>query len=307
MSLEEACANPAFPLPVGSIFPYMGLKRFIPPTFLWCNGSEVKIKDYPELYKAIGNRFQGSLTPLSEGFYLPQLGQYEGVSPTDPVYLVPNPTIKTDDTTNFAILPPTIHSSDALPGIAAANIPALAASDFTATYPDLQDSITGRTLNARGENPQEATNTDGTATPKIVKLNASNETGATATLDDMTIEYSNPNPEKVGDIKLNATHEVNYGGMTCIYLIKAQSSYRLGGNADAINARQDRQQAIKTSQAAEKVAYRGYVNQQDAEEEQKAEDEKDAIADKGQGGGTTIEYEDVPQLSGFILDPNPQY
>jgi len=306
MSLEEACANPAFPLPVGSIFPYMGLKRFIPPTFLWCNGSEVKIKDYPELYKAIGNKFRGSLTPLSDGFYLPQLGQYDGPGGSDPVYIVPNPTLKTDDNTNFGILPPTIHSSDPLPGIAAANIPALAASDFSQVQPNLQEGISGRTLNARGENPQEATTT-GSNTPRIVKLNASSETGATATLDDMEISYSNPTPEKVGDIKLNATHEVNYGGMTCIYLIKAQSSYRIGGNADAINARATRQQEIKNSEAAEASAYRGYINRQDAIEGQKAEDEKDAIADEGQGGGTEVPYEDVKQLSGFVLDPRPQY
>ena len=306
MSLEEACANPAFPLPVGCIFPYMGMKRYIPSTFLWCNGSAVKKDDYPELYNTIGDRFRGSNVALSDEFYLPQLASY--ANPGDePVYLVPNPTVKTDATTQSAILPPTIHSSDALPGITSANIPVLAASDFSQVQPNTQAGINGRTLNGRGQSTKYATNTDGTATPKIVKLNASSETGATTTLDDMDITWSNPNPTAVGDIKLNANHEVNYGGMTCVYLIKAFSSYKVNGNASAIVAGAEQQQALKNSQAAEKAAYRQYINQQEAEEVQKAEDQEDAIADEGQGGGTTIEYEDVPQLSGFILDPNPQY
>lgn len=307
MSLEEACANPAFPLPVGCIFPYMGMKKYMnQETFLWCNGSAVKKDDYPELYNTIGDRFRGSNVALSDSFYLPQLASV--AQPTDdPVYLVPNPTVKTDANTPSAILTPTIHSSAALPGISSANIPALAASDFSQVQPSVQVGIAGRTLNGRGQNPKQATNTDGTATPRIVKLNASSETGATTTLDDMTISWSNPNPAAVGDIKLNADHEVNYGGMTCLYLIKARSSYKTGGNSEAIVAGAEQQQALKNSQAAEKSAYRQYINRQEAEAVQEAQDQEDAIADEGQGGGTTIEYEDVPQLSGFILDPNPQY
>jgi hypothetical protein len=309
MSLEEACANPAFPLPVGSIFPYMGLKRFIPSTFLWCNGSPVKKTDYPELYRLIGDQFQGSNIAVDGSFYLPQLASV-GSASDEPVYLIPNSTLKVDAESPNAILKPTIHSSDALPSIAAANIPALTNTNFSQVYPNTQNSVQGRTLNARGDydgSRYAATNVDGTNTPRIVRLNASSETGATSTLDSMTIEYSNPNPAAVGDIKLNADHEVRYGGMTCVYLIKAQSSYKIGGNRVAINEQSTQETNLKNANTALKNAVRSYTNAQDQENLQDAADEKAAIDSQGQGGGTEYIYEDTKQLSGFIPNPRPTY
>ena len=83
MSLENSCANPAFPLPIGSIMPYMGLEEFIPPTFLVCDGRAVSKVDYPELFLVLGNTFNGTGLVSAGYFLLPKINDLE-------TYLVPN-------------------------------------------------------------------------------------------------------------------------------------------------------------------------------------------------------------------------
>jgi microcystin-dependent protein len=61
MSTQNSLGYYSYPAPVGSVVPFAG--RFLPPTWLLCDGQTVLQKDYPDLYTAIGDVY--SPTPTS--------------------------------------------------------------------------------------------------------------------------------------------------------------------------------------------------------------------------------------------------
>lgn len=305
MSLENSCANPAFPLPIGCIMPYMGLAQYVPPTFLICDGRTLSKVDYPELYKRLGSTFNGTATVADGSFLLPKIND------TD-TFLVPNGTLKTDPTRANGILSPTLHSSDVLPALSAANIPVLLAANFTPSYPTDQVGLTGRTLNARGDykDPSRyyATDSTGASNPPIVKANSSNESGGFATLNTADYIYKNDVVAPIGDIVLNEDHSVQYGGMTCIYIIKAFSSYTPSASKNAsINATAERAAAYVAEVAGREAAVVVATDTADAENDARAADEAAAIAADGAGGGTVYPFAGVEQLEGFRMPPNNNY
>lgn len=306
MSLENSCANPAFPLPIGCIMPYMGLAETIPPTFLVCDGRTVSRVDFPELFLVLGNTFNGTAVVPAGSFLLPLLDD-----PATETYLVPNGTLKTDPSRANGILAPYLHSSDVLPALIAANIPTLSTANFTATYPTDQEGIVGRSFNARGDYPSSrylATDSTGSSNPPIVKLNSSNESGGFASMTAADYIYQNPIPTPVADIILNDNHSVQYGGMSCIYIIKAFSSYAPSASKNAAISRvQEQEAAYAVEVSAQKAAEVVATNLQDTANDQRAADEASAIATDGAGGGTADPYANVPQLEGFIISPNPTY
>ena len=304
MSLENSCATPAFPLPIGSLMPYMGLADRVPPTFLICDGRAISQKDYPELYMVLGNTFNGNGL-ISEGmFLLPKLNDQE-------TYLVPNGTLKTDPSQPNAILTPVLHSSDDLPALSAANIPVMSPAAFTPTYPVEQVGLVGRTLNARGDYNDSryyATDSTGSNTPKIVALNSSSESGAFCSMTSADYQYTNPTPAPLGNIELNDDHPVQYGGMTCLYIIKAFTSYAPSASKNAaITNSINYQIAYKNDVAARETAVETATDVADAQQDALAADEASAIANEGQGGGTEYEFADVPQLEGFRVPANRNY
>lgn len=304
MSLENSCANPAFPLPIGCIMPYMGLPQFIPPTFLVCDGRALSKVDYPELFLVLGDTFNGTGLITAGSFLLPKIND------TD-TYLVPNGTLKTDPTRANGILSPTLHSSDVLPALSAANIPVLLNANFTPSYPTEQVGLTGRTLNARGDYTSGryyATDSTGSSNPPIVKANSSNESGGFATLNTADYIYKNDVVAPIGDIVLNEDHSVQYGGMTCIYIIKAFSSYTPSASKNAsINATAERAAAYVVEVAERETAVEVATAAADAENDTRAADEAAAIAADGAGGGTVYPFAGVEQLEGFRMPPNNNY
>lgn len=303
MSLDEACANPSFPLPIGSIFPYMGGSQFVPSTFLICDGRAVKQTDYPELYSVIGGAFNGNGLVAAGDFLLPKLNDSQ-------TYIIPNRSLKTDPTQSNGIIPPYLHTSDALPLIADTNIPTIAANKFSYTYPTEQVGLQGRTMNARGDytGDRYAASDTGSSSPAIVALNSSNEGGGQATMTGANYSFYNPSPQKIGDIKLNTDHEVNYGGMTCLWLIKAFSSYDGSSTTQkGIVEQAEQEEELRAEQAAEKSARDAAEDAAEQIAVAKAQAEEAAIAAGGQGGGTTIPYQSVLNLSGFVISADPQY
>lgn len=304
MSLENSCANPAFPLPIGCIMPYMGLANSIPPTFLVCDGRTVSRADFPELFLVLGNTFNGTASVPAGSFKLPKINDTE-------TYLVPNGTLKTDPTRANGIIAPYLHSSDVLPSLTGVQIPQLNSANFSATYPKEQVGIVGRSFNARGDYQTSrylATDSTGSSNPPIVKLNSSNESGGFASMTAADYIYQNPTPAPIGDIILNDNHSVQYGGMSCIYIIKAFSSYALSASKNtAINTVQEQEAAYAAEVLAQEAAIVVATNLQDAANDQRAADEAAAIAADGAGGGTDFPYANVPQLEGFILNPNPTF
>ena len=62
--------------PIGSVIQYLGDK--LPNGYLRCDGSEVPIESYPELYDAIGTKY--GTTSENTLFKLPELTDSGGVS-----------------------------------------------------------------------------------------------------------------------------------------------------------------------------------------------------------------------------------
>lgn len=304
MSLENSCANPAFPLPIGCIMPYMGLANSIPPTFLVCDGRTVSKVDFPELFLVLGNTFNGTASVPAGSFLLPKLNSTE-------TYLVPNGTLKTDPTRANGIIAPSLHSSDVLPALTGVQIPQLEPENFSAVYPKDQEGIVGRSFNARGDYQASrylATDSTGSSNPPIVKLNSTNESGGFASMTAADYIYQNPTPAPIGDIILNDNHSVQYGGMSCIYIIKAFSSYALSASKNAaINTVQEQEAAYAAEVVAQKAAEVIATNLQDTANDTRAANEAAAIAADGAGGGTADPYANVSQLEGFIISPNPTY
>lgn len=326
MSLENSCANPAFPLPIGCIMPYMGLANSIPPTFLVCDGRTVSKADFPELFLVLTNTFNGTASVPAGQFKLPKLDSTE-------TYLVPNGTLKTDPTRANGIIAPSLHSSDVLPALTGVQIPQLDQANFSAVNPKDQEGIVGRSFNARGDYQTSrylATDSTGSSNPPIVKLDSSNESGGFASMTAADYIYQNPTPAAIGDIILNDNHSVQYGGMSCIYIIKAFSSYALSASKNAaINRVEEQEAAFAVEVAAQKAAEVVATNLQDAANDTRAADAASATAADGEGGGTIIEYSNFPELipnpvppfsppfiknpnfcpalGGFIISPNPSF
>ena len=312
MSQSNTLAKEGFPIPIGSILPYMGIASKVPPSFVICGGQALKIADYPELYDLIGDTFNTGLVAVGE-FLLPALNNIEN-------YIMPNPTLKENASTG-ALLPPVIHSSDTIT-IAANQIPPLSAANFSYVYPTYQAADpnnnwamgTGanqRNFGSRGTfsgGRIAATNSTGSSTPKIVKLNSSAETGGFGSMTSADYQYVNSTPQAIGNIALNDNHSVQYGGMTCLYIMKAYRTYNPSASYNAsYSNRAVQQAAYQSGVAAQKAAEGTATTLADQQEDTKAANEAAAIAAQGQGGGTTYPYANVPQLAGFQLPSPPSY
>ena len=312
MSQSNTLAKEGFPIPIGSILPYMGKANKVPPSFVICGGQALKIADYPELYDLIGTTFNTGLVAEGE-FLLPGLNNVEN-------YLMPNPTLKENAATG-ALLPPVIHTSDTIT-IAANQIPPLSAANFSYVYPAYQAADpnnnwamgTGanqRNFGSRGTfsgGRIYATNSTGSSTPKIVKLNSSAETGGFGSMTSADYQYVNSAPQAIGNIALNDDHSVQYGGMTCLYIMKAYRTYSPSASYNAsYQNRKAQQAAYQAGVSAQKAASRTATITADKQEDDKAFHEAQAIAAQGQGGGTEYPYKDVPQLAGFQLPSPPSY
>ena len=306
MSLEQNCANPAFPLPIGSIMPYMGLANTIPQTFLPCNGQQLSRVDYPELFLTLGTTFNGTAVLPSGQFLLPKIND-------DVTYLVPNGTLKTDPARANGILAPVIHSSSsATPALTAANIPTMTGSNFTQTYPNNQSGLQGRTMNGLGDTSyqfyQAKTGSSPSSSPLIVRTSSTKQYDGSGSMTTADYTYENPTPTPVGNIVLNDDHVVQYGGMTCIYIIKAFTSYTPSASKNAsINEGLLANAEYVAGVAAQKAAEETSIALADAQNVQRAADEATALDNNGQGGGTEYPYATVPQLEGYRMPPTNTY
>lgn len=312
MSQSNTLAKEGFPIPIGSILPYMGKASRVPPSFVICGGQALKIADYPELYDLIGTTFNVGLVAQDE-FLLPALNNVEN-------YLMPNQTLKENAATG-ALLPPVIHSSDTIT-IAANQIPPLSAANFSYVYPTYQAAdpnnnyMMGTGANQRNFGSRgtfsggriAATNSTGSSTPKIVKLNSSDETGGFGSMTSATYQYINSTPQSIGNIALNDDHSVQYGGMTCLYIMKAYRTYSPSASYNASYQNRKNQQAAYTAGvAAQKTGVANATTLADQQQDTLATNEAAAIAAQGQGGGTQYPYANVSQLSGFQLPSPPTY
>ncbi len=307
MSLEQNCANPAFPLPIGSIMPYMGLANSIPLTFLPCNGQQLSRVDYPELFLTLGTTFNGTAVLPSGQFLLPKIND-------DVTYLVPNGTLKTDPARANGILAPVIHSSSpfASPALTAANIPTMTGSNFTQTYPNNQIGLQGRTMNGLGDKSVQfttaKTGSSPASSPFIIPQTVTKRYDGSGSMTTADYTYENPTPTPVGNIVLNDDHVVQYGGMTCIYIIKAFSSYTPSASKNAsINEGLLENAVYVAGVAAQKAAEATSIALADAQNDQRAIDEATALDNNGQGGGTEYPYATVPQLEGYRMPPTSPY
>ncbi len=301
MSVNNSLGYNGFPLPVGTILPTV-LKD--PPNqvgsaWLFCGGQELAKKDYPELYSAIGDNYNLSTT-ASDKFCLPDLS-------TPDNYILPHN--KTEKGGDGGVVPASIQTDTDIT-IQSNAIPSLTGTNFTKSYATQQVGFArGVSFNVRGDYDESSyfANSTSSASPDIVKLNSTTEDGATFTLVSADYKFKNDNQQTITDIKTDSTHGIQYGGLIVNYIIKVSSflydpegQFRKTWDDNSIEA-----QANAQAQADQATAYATQTADRDAEADTRAEDQKQAISNGTQGGGTDVPYDNVPNLSGFVIPPNP--
>jgi microcystin-dependent protein len=117
MSVRNESTPNGYPIPVGTIFPFVGTNRaYIPPGWLICNADDLLISDYPELYEVLGTNYNGNTTPAGS-FRVPDLVNHQ--------YIVGRAA------TNPAILPGALAQIDV--PVLTANLPTLSSGRFNVT------------------------------------------------------------------------------------------------------------------------------------------------------------------------------
>ena len=299
MSVNNSLGNDGFPTPVGTILPFFGKQaNRLPSAWLYCDGRELVKTDYPELYATIGDNF--NLTTTTAGsFCLPELTSGNYLFPSD----------ETEAGGDGGVSPAKIQF-DAELTLRDTNIPSLSAANITTTYAKKQVGFArGVTYNVRGD--YDDYKADGLAvnTPEIVKLDTTREGGGTFSLTSADYKFKNSNQKGITDITTDSTHGIQYGGMSCPYIMKVSSllydadgTLRKNINNVAIQAQQ-----YADEQAAQAAAYASQTNQLNQRADDKAQKQALAIRVEGQGGGTEVPFDNTPMLSGFVIPANPQY
>jgi len=300
MSVNNSLAYQGFPLPVGSILPtVLSNPNSVPSAWLFCAGQELSKTDYPELYQAIGDNFNLTTT-ASDKFCLPDLS-----SPDN--YILPSN--RTQQGGDGGVVPASIQTDSNIT-IPSNAIPSLTGSNFSKTYATSQVGFArGVSFNVRGDYTDSSyfANSTSSASPDIVKLNSSTEDSGTFTLVSADYKFKNDNQQSIINIKTDSTHGIQYGGIKVCYIIKVSSflydptgELRKSWDDVRLEAQENAQ-----AQADQKSAYDYQTNQRNQQADQYAYEQKLALEEGGQGGGTDVLYADVPTLSGFIIPPNP--
>jgi len=301
MSVNNSLGYNGFPLPVGTILPSVlsNPDDDIPSAWLYCGGQELAKAEYPELYQAIGNNFNLSTT-ASDKFCLPDLS-------TPDNYILPHD--KTEAGGDGGVVPASIQTDTDIT-IPTNAIPSLTGANFTKNYATTQVGFArGVSFNVRGDYEESTyfANSTSSATPDIVKLNSSTENAATFTLVSADYKFKNDNQQTISNIKTDSTHGIQYGGIKVCYIIKVssflydpQGDFRKSWDNNRLEALANAQ-----AQADEAAAYAIQTNNRNQQADQIAQEQKLALDAGGQGGGTEVPYDDVPNLSGFVIPPNP--
>tara|TARA_R110000824_G_scaffold13868_3_gene59627 strand:- start:4281 stop:5183 length:903 start_codon:yes stop_codon:yes gene_type:complete len=300
MSVNNSLGNDGFPTPVGTILPFFGKQaNRLPSAWLYCDGRELVKTDYPELYATIGDDF--NLTTTTTGsFCLPQLALGDN-------YLYPSD--ETEAGGDGGVSPAKIQFDGELT-LRDVEIPSLSAANITTTYATKQVGFArGVTYNVRGDYGDYAANSIAIDTPEIVKLGATKEGGGTFSLTSADYKFKNSNQKSITDITTDVTHSIQYGGMSCPYIMKVSSllydadgTLRKNINNVAVAAKE-----YADEQAAVAAAYASQTNQRNQRADDRAQKQALAIRADGQGGGTEVPFDDTPMLSGFVIPANPQY
>jgi len=324
MSIRNSLGVDGFPFPVGTIMPFAGDAADLPNCWEFCDGLPRLKEDYGELYAWLKSSFNVGLVS-QDSFLIPNLS-------TQDTYLFPSDTLETDD---GAPLPAEIETADGdeiLIPLSA--IPNFTTGNFTITNPTKQDGVARITLAGRGNAPQSDYYACGDcgASPNIVKLNASSESGGTFTLnsadylfkntklntDDPPVLVSAQLPIKT--IKTDSLHAIEYGGWTCAHIIKV-SSYLDDPDSIARKAYFNNNKVAIQEQAgyvARDAARAVEIPAEDALRDVAAAAEAAALAAEGQGGGVNVPYAsgigapaskggNVPNLAGFVIKANPTF
>ena len=301
MSVSNSLGSDGYPTPISTILPYMGQDgNSLPSGWLFCDGRELYKLHYPELYATIGNNF--NLTTTTPGnFCLPNLS-------TNDNYLYPSD--ETEPGGDGGVSPAKILIDTALT-LTANEIPSLSAGNITTTYATNQVGFAGGlTYNVRGDYPASQYDTAaGADTPEIVKLNSTTENSGNFTLTSADYGFKNTNQKAIQDITTDAGHGIQYGGMSCCYIIKVSS---LLYDPDGTLRKLVDDVVIEARDAAfqrglQAAAYATQTNERNQEADDEAENQSQALDANGQGGGTAVPYADVQNLSGFVIPAHPEF
>lgn len=303
MSVNNSLGNDGFPTPVGAILPFMGQDgNDLPTAWLYCDGRELDKLDYPELYATIGDNF--NLTTTTSGsFCLPDLS-------TNDNYIYPSD--ETEAGGDGGVSPAKIQTDTDLT-LTANEIPSLSAANITTTYATSQVGFArGVTYNVRGNFPEGDyyATSGGGSSPDVVKLDSTTEGSGNFSLTSADYSFKNSTQKTITDITTDSTHGIQYGGMSCCYIMKVSSLLYDDANGTlrkhidnvAIQAKKN-----ADAQSAVATAYASQTNQRNQQADDKAQKQALALRADGQGGGTEVPFEDVPMLSGFVIPANPQY
>jgi len=303
MSVNNSLGNDGYPTPVSTILPFMGQNgNDLPTGWLFCDGRELLKTDYPELYATIGDNYNLSSTTAGS-FCLPDLS-------TNDNYLYPSD--ETEPGGDGGIIPAKIQTDSDLT-ITANEIPSLSAANITTTYATQQVGFArGITYNVRGNYPNNTyqATSGGGSSPDVIKLDSTTESGGTFTLTSADYSFKNSTQKAITDIQTDSTHGIQYGGMSCSYIMKVSSllfddgegTLRKNINNVVVQAKQ-----YAEEQALQAQAYAYQTNQRNQQADDAAQKQALAIRAGGQGGGTEVPFDDVPMLSGFVIPANPQY
>lgn len=303
MSVNNSLGNDGYPTPVSTILPFMGQNgNDLPTGWLFCDGRELLKTDYPELYATIGDNYNLSSTTAGS-FCLPDLS-------TNDNYIYPSD--ETEPGEEGGVSPAKIQTDSDLT-ITANEIPSLSAANITTTYATQQVGFArGVTYNVRGNYPNNTyqATSGGGFSPDVIKLDSTTESGGTFTLTSADYSFKNSTQKAITDIQTDSTHGIQYGGMSCCYIMKVSSllyddsegTLRKNLNNVVVQAKK-----YAEEQAAQAQAYASQTNQRNQQADDAAQKQAVAIRTYGQGGGTDVPFDDVPMLSGFVIPANPQY
>ena len=305
MSVNNSLGYEGFPTPVSTILPYMGQDgNNLPSAWLFCDGRELNQLNYPELYATIGDNY--NLTTTTSGnFCLPNLS-------TNDNYIYPSDETEAGGDGGVSPAKIVIDPANALTLLATA-IPSLSAGNISTTYTTTQVGFArGITYNVRGDYPDSKYTGGAPASgnsPAVVKLNATTESGGNFTLTSADYGFKNSTQKAITDITTDSTHGIQYGGMSCCYIIKVSS---LLYDPDGTLRKNINDVAVEAKEAAyqrglQAAAYATQTEQRLQEAEDEAEDQSSALNADGQGGGTEVPFANVPMLSGFVIPPNPEF
>ena len=288
-------------LPIGSLAPYMGKRSGIPTNFLPCDGRALDPADYPDLYEAIGQQYGF----VAGEFYLPILND-----PTN--YLEPCLDKELDKATD-GLLPPIIKC-DAPITLVASDIPSMSASGFAyaTKTPDMTQNTMRPMAAWNGTYSHKVTDVIPYSSPQLLTIPnvtypSSNCVCVTAPATGFVPNAALNDPQPV-EIIVNEDHPVQYGGITCIWIIKAYdylipyaSLIQEDKNSRAAAA------ALIVTQAAYEAALANSITQENIRLDAIAANELLALNQYGQGGGTEVPYANVNSLSGFVIPANPTF